>query len=69
MSYTPFKMKGASLYRSPMKEDTTDNTDTDDTDDSGGDKDTKAPKKKASVKVAPTEVATSKKDLSMKSAL
>jgi hypothetical protein len=67
MSYTPFKMKGASLYRSPMKEDT-DNTD--DTDDSGDDKNTKAPKgKTASVKVAPTEVATSKKDLSMKSAL
>lgn len=68
MSYTPFKMKGASLYRSPMKEDTTDTTDTD-TDDSGDDKNTKAPKKGASVKVAPTEVATSKKDLSMKSAL
>ena len=68
MSYTPFKMKGASLYRSPMKEDTTDTTDTDDTDGSGDDKPTK-PKKTASVKVAPTEVATSKKDLSMKSAL
>ena len=69
MSYTPFKMRGPSLYKSPMKKEDTDTTDTTDTDDDGGGEDSKAPKKKGSVKLAPTEVATSKKDLSMKSAL
>ena len=69
MSYTPFKMRGPSLYKSPMKAEDTDTTDTTDTDDTDDGKSEDAPKNKPSVKVAPTEVATSKKNLSMKSAL